>query len=365
MKVSLKKRPGKRGTSLFLAWWSAGKWNYEFLKLRLIGDKLRDRETLRLAEKKRSNREEELEGIGRGTAPTFKRKMAFLQYYEGLKRDGKNWQTCLYHLKAFPGARVAVGNISESWARQFRDFLLERISANTAYVVFSTLKAALSCAVKERIIPFNPASGVGIKRTEVEIAYLTSAEVKALAFTPCIDPELKRAFLFCCYTGLRYSDVTALQWENYGDGKLKFRQKKTGGFEYMTLPKDRPADKLLNANRSNMPYIFKLLGKTAVNDNLRRWAAAAGIRKHLHFHMSRHTAATRMLEEGVDLFTVSKILGHSTIATTQRYAKVTDAKKAEAMASLPDIDIGLERPVAGNHGVEGLTNSKAARGRLA
>jgi integrase len=352
MKVTLKKRPGKRGTSLFLAWWSGGKWNYEFLKLRLSGDKIRDRETLRLAEKLRGNREEELESRGRGTAPTFKRKMAFIQYYEGLNKDGKNWQTCLYHLKAFPGARTAIGNVSESWARQFRDFLLERISANSAYVVFSTLKAALSCAVKDRIIPFNPASGVGIKRTEVEIAYLTSAEVKTLAATPCIDPELKRAFLFCCYTGLRYSDVKALQWENYRDGKLNFRQKKTGGFEYMTLPKDRPAEKLLNANRSNMPYIFKMPGKTAVNDNLRKWAAAAGIKKHLHFHMSRHTAATRMLEEGTDLFTVSKILGHSTIATTQRYAKVTDAKKEAAMASLPDISIGLEKPAADESKIE-------------
>lgn len=353
MKVSLKKRPGKRGTSLFLAWWASGKWNYEFLKLRLIGDKTRDRETLRLAERLRGNREEELEGMVRGTAPTFKRKKSFIQFYEGLNRDGKNWRTCLFHLKAFPAAQAAIGSIDEKWAEQFREFLLKRVSANTARVVFATLRAALSRAVKERIIQRNPAAMVEtIKKTEVEIEYLTEAEVKALAATPCADPELKRAFLFCCYTGLRFSDVTALKWENYKDDKLKFRQKKTGGFEYMALPKDRPAERLLNANRSNMPFIFKLHEETTVNRSLRKWAAAAGIKKHLHFHMSRHTAATQMLEKGIDLFTVSKILGHSTIATTQRYAKVTDAKKETAMASLPDIKIDLDTPVSKGSKVE-------------
>jgi integrase len=345
MKVTLKKRPGKRGTSLFLAWWGGGKWNYEFLKLHLIGDKIRDRETLRLAEKIRANREEEMESTGRGTAPTFKRKIPFIQYYESLKKDGQNWRTCLFHLQAFPAAHVAIGSIDEKWADQFKEFILKRIAANTAQVIFTTLKAALSQAVKERIIQYNPASMVkAIKKTDVEIEYLTGPEVKALADTPCSDPELKRAFLFCCYTGLRFSDVKALQWENFKDGKLKFRQKKTGGFEYMTLPKDRSAEKLLNANRSNIPFIFRLQGHTNTNLNLLKWAAAAGIKKHLHFHMSRHTAATRMLEEGIDLFTVSKILGHSNIATTTRYAKVTDAKKEAAMASLPDINIGLEMP---------------------
>ncbi len=354
MKVTLKKRAGKRGTSLFLAWWTAGKWHYEFLKLRLIGDKLKDRETLRLAERIRANREEELESIGRGTAPTFKRKLSFIQYFEGLNKDGMNWNNCLYHLKAFPASSVALENINERWVDEFKAFLLERISSNTAYVIFSTIKAALNCAVKEKIIQGNPAEGIKpIKRTKkVKIDFLTIQEIRTLAATPCHDPELKRAFLFCCYTGLRFSDVKALTWENYKDGKLDYRQKKTGGYEYMPLPPGGAADRLLNANRSFMPNIFKLHEEPAVNKGLRKWAAAAGIKKHLHFHMSRHTAAVLLLENGTDLYTVSRILGHSSIAMTEHYADIIDATKVKAMASLPDIDISLDKPAADGLKVE-------------
>lgn len=347
MVVKLKQRKGRRGTSLFLAWWANGKWNYEFLKMRLIGEKLKDRETLRLAEKIRLNREEELESAGRGLAPSFKRKMSIIQFYENLDKTGQNWRTLKHHLSEFPAARVAVSSVNESWARDFREFLLSRLSANSARVIFATMKAALRYAVKEKILSQNPAAFVTpIKSTEIETQYLTSAEVKRLAATRCIDPELKRAFLFCCHTGLRISDVKALKWENYQDGKLRYRQKKTKGFEYLELPKDGPADRLLSANKSNLPFIFKFPGDNSVSRYLKRWAKAADIKKDLHFHMSRHTAATLMLERGVDLYTVSKVLGHKDISTTQRYAKVVDAKKREALASLPDIDFNLEPAAA-------------------
>lgn len=336
MVVYLKQRAGKKGISLFLKWWTGGKWQYEFLKLRLIGDKTRDRETLRLAEKLRSNREEELESLERGTAPTYKRKVPFIKYYESISRGNSNWHSTLGNLRAFPGGNIPIGNINEAWARRLRDFLLERVSANSASVYFVIVKQVLSRAVQERIIPRNPAKGIEpIKQTETEVEYLNQDEIQALADTPCHDPEIKRAFLFCCYTGLRFSDMKALKWENIEDGKLKFRQKKTGGFEYLPLPE--PARKLLNENRLNIPFIFKLKRNDLSNQSLKVWAAAAGIRKHLHWHVSRHTAATRLLESGADLYVVSKILGHKSISTTQRYAKVTGAKMAEALNRLPGI----------------------------
>ncbi|MBN2241861.1 MAG: site-specific integrase, partial [Acidobacteria bacterium] len=324
MNVQLKRRPGKRGTSLFLAWWAGGRWNYEFLKLRLTGDKQKDKETERLAERLRANREEELESMAWGTAPKHKRKMSFMDYFESLGKNNRNWQTLRHNLKQFPGAHVPIGSIGDSWVRKFRDYLLDHMTANSAYVIFSTLKSMLARAVREKLLTSNPAEGIEpIKRTEVEIAYLTAAEVQMMAATPCSDPELKRAFLFSCYTGMRFSDVARLKWENYQDGKLNYRQKKTKGFEYISIPRGGPAERLLTANKSFVPHVFNLGRASTLSKILKRWAAAAGIKKHIHYHVSRHTAATLMLENGVDLFTVSKILGHSSIAMTQRYAKVT------------------------------------------
>ncbi len=336
MIVYLKQRKGKKGTSLFLKWWAGGKWQYEFLKLRIHGDKIRDRETKRLAEKLRANREEELESMERGTAPTYKRKVPFIQHFESISRGNPTWHAALKHLRPFPGGNIPIGNINEAWARRLRDFLLERVSANSAHLYFVIVKQAINRAVQERIIPRNPAKGIEpIKRTETEIEYLTQEELQTLADTPCHDPEVKRAFLFCCYTGLRFSDMRSLKWENIDDGKLKFRQKKTGGFEYLPLPE--PARKLLFENQLNIPFVFKIKSPQMANLLLKQWAAAAGIRKRLHFHVSRHTAATRLLESGADLYVVSKILGHKSISTTQRYAKVTGAKMAEALNRLPGI----------------------------
>jgi len=369
MKVHVVRRKGKHGKTLLLKWWNPdakyvaqrgkragetvkGAWEYEPLRLRLTGDKQKDRVTDRLAEQKRLNREEELEAEAWGTAPTHKRKASIVDYVEAqideVQESGKKvYQTFLHHLNEFPAGRVPVGSISVTWVDNFRMHLLARLEPSSAATNIRILKAILKKAVRAGIIQRSPADGVkSITVKEKEIMYLTADEMRALSITPCKHPELKRAFMFCCYTGLRYSDARALKWSDYKGGMLRYRQKKTGDFEYITLPKDGPAERLLMANKSFMPIIFSLPNSDRANIWLREWGAAAGIKKHLHFHMSRHTAATSLLLAGVDLYTVSKILGHRSIATTQRYARVTDATKQAALAKLPDIDITLDKPAA-------------------
>ena len=83
--------------------------------------------------------------------------------------------------------------------------------------------------------------------------------------------------------------------------------------------------------------IFPLTHEGTINKTLQKWAKDAGVAKHISFHVARHTHATMMLTLGADLYTVSKLLGHKNIATTQIYAKIVDKKKEEAISLIPNL----------------------------
>ena len=83
--------------------------------------------------------------------------------------------------------------------------------------------------------------------------------------------------------------------------------------------------------------IFPLTHEGTINKILQKWAKDAGVIKHISFHVARHTHATMMLTLGADLYTVSKLLGHKNIATTQIYAKIVDKKKEEAISLIPNL----------------------------
>jgi integrase len=172
-------------------------------------------------------------------------------------------------------------------------------------------------------------------------AFLTLNEVKRLVETKCDQTVLKDAFLFCVLTGLRWSDIAHLTWEevkgNDVDGwYLHFKQRKTKF--YHVLPITQQARELLGERLDSNLIIFKDLkynSKTSIE--LCRWAIAAGVAKRITFHSARHAHATLLLSYGVDIYTVSKLLGHKHVVSTGRYAHVTDRLKTEAINKLAKI----------------------------
>ena len=171
-------------------------------------------------------------------------------------------------------------------------------------------------------------------------------ELQRLTVVKFRRPEIKRAFLFACYTGLRFSDLRNLTWKqiclNGTRHKLEFRQKKTGSFEYFPLSKT--ASKILTNGHGNLIHmpdakVFKLPDRNNYNEDLKVLAKKEGIDKNITSHTGRHTFATLMLTKGVDIYTVSKLLGHKSLSTTQIYAKIIDQKKDEAVDMLPQIDV--------------------------
>lgn len=338
MSVKIRERQKATGEiSLYLDIYHHGKRQYEFLNLYLGKDREKNKEVRRLAEDIRSKRQLELSASNYQITPHFKTKVNFIEYFATLsKGNHRAWNSTLLHLRDFAGDNVPFSLIDERWLVSFQKYLLNLVSKNSAQTYFNKIKAALNRAKRDKLIQVNPADNIdNIKGEEVERTYLTYDEVKKLSDTPSDREEVKRAFLFACCTGLRLSDIKRLQWKHLQEDQITIRIKKTGQPEY--LPMSKAAKKFVSQRGPDTAPVFRLIAEDAIWTALQRWKKAAGIEKHISFHVSRHTFATLALTSGVDLYTVSKLLGHSSIKNTQIYAKIVDQKKKDAVNMLPEL----------------------------
>jgi len=264
------------------------------------------------------------------------------------------WNSSLYNIKSFCGTQtVLLKSITKEWLEEYKYYLLHEakcqkidrsISQNSAQHYFGKLKVCLSQADKENLIPFNPFCDVkGISKRDSVIEYLTLEEIQQVALTPCKNPLYKRAFLFGCLTGMRWSDIKNLQWINIHHSKangysISYRQQKTDKRE--TLPVADQAIELIGGHMKKNGFVFENLVYTKLlNPILQDWMEQSGIHKKITFHCSRHTYATTQLTLGTDIYTISKLLGHREVSTTQVYAKVVNQTKIEAVHRIPKIKV--------------------------
>lgn len=346
MSVKLRqKKLNDGGFSLYLDIIHNGRRSYQFLDLQLGSNKEANKENIRIAETIRAKKEIELNTTQYGLTPTFKTKTDFISYFEAQELKTKEKNAIVLYLKEF-STGISISSIDKKWLLDFQNFLLKKLSNNSARHYWMYINKVLNRAVNDGIILKNPCAGLeSIKGTEVEKSFLTFEEVQKLADTPC-NPETKRAFLFSCFTGLRISDVRQLRYSDIENDRIKFRQQKTGRIEY--LPINETARTLIEKRSSNIidlknDFIFRVPPHETLRLNLKRWARRAGIDKNISFHTARHTCATIALTSGVDLYTVSKMLGHKSLQTTQIYAKIVDEKLKEAVNKLPSIDLGAKQ----------------------
>lgn len=372
MKVFLRQRKqsSKGSTSLYLELYKGtikttdGKTKpvreYEYLNIYLIDkpanpiDKQQNKDNKKLAESIRAKRELEIKEGKYGFTANFKAKANFIDYFKHLTqkkttRGNKiNWHSTIQHLMNYAGNEVQFKNIDKSFCEGFKTFLNTAngktgtpLGNNTKNNYFSKFKAVLNQSVKDGIISISPANGIAnFSHLESKREYLSIDEVKALAKTNCRYNVLKNAFLFSCLTGLRFSDVQKLQWQNLqiinNSWRITFRQKKTKGLEYLDI--NQQAKQLMgNTGKPDEKVFTNLKYNVYFNRELQKWVKDAGIKKQITFHCARHTFAVMQLTLGTELFTVSKLLGHENLKTTQVYAKIIDDKKREAVNKIPEI----------------------------
>lgn len=369
--IRLRRRKISTGNvSLYLDIYRSGQRSYEYLKMYLVpektkADKEKNRQTLQLAEAIKAKRIVEFQNGEYGFNAGFKLDTNFLAYYRALceKRHGnseslgnwRNWYSCLKHLERYCKPKTTFKDITPEWIEGFKEYLDKTDSRkkitpemppkpllpNSKVSYFNKLRACINQAFNDQIIPRNPLNCIeGFRAEESERCYLTLDEVKAMAAAHCKYPVLKNAFMFSCLTGIRKSDIQKMRWrevQQQGEfTRIIFKQKKTGGQEYLDISqqaatymgqRDKPDEKVFNGFNYN----------TGMMAELRRWASRANITKDVTFHAGRHTFAVLMLDLGAEIYTVSKLLGHRDVQTTQIYAKILDKKKQKAVAMIPNI----------------------------
>ena len=381
MKVSVNKRnPNSKGLQqLRLVYYygvvegedgkKRAKRDYEPLELYLYenpktqAERQHNKEMLRQAEAARSARLVESHSNKFQLEDRVKLASSFYEYYDKLtasKESGSSsnysiWISAGKHLRSYHGrAELTFEELDKKFLEGFRKYLLEepltksksKLAKNTASSYFNKVRAALNEAYREGIIRDNPVQRVkSVKAENTQRTYLTLDEVRAMTRAECRYDVLKRAFLFSCTTGLRWSDIQKLTWkeiEEFQNGhyRIIFKQTKLlnagNSLVYLDLPDS--AVKLMGERQDKTERVFKGLKYSSyTNVALLHWAMLAGVQKHVTFHVGRHTFAVAQLNRGVDIYSLSRLLGHSELRTTEIYADILESRRVTAMRGFPDI----------------------------
>lgn len=381
MKITIRTRTLKTGSrSIYLDFYEKGKrWN-EYLNLFLVPDDAPDAKRLNEAVMAKANeiKSKRMLGIGEEETKTDDGKQPELpkrifadwldSFIEGIRRNPsyspatyRNYRSTVNIIKEYlrhrRRPRFLMSKIDKKFIIDLLDFLKntyrntkspdnpKEMSLHTLHLHQNTLVRILNVAVKEGVMNINPFYALDrherIAKPQSEREFLTKEELFALMEAPTTNETTKRAFLFCCFTGLRYGDVSRMTWRNIkqvDSGLVVSIQamQKTG--KQVTIPLNQSALKWLPDRNGCKPgqKVFDMTCLSACDRCLKKMAADAGIEKNVSFHTARHSMATLSLAAGGDLYTVSKLLGHTSINSTQVYADVVMGTKIEAVNRFTD-----------------------------
>jgi site-specific recombinase XerD len=245
---------------------------------------------------------------------------------------------------------INVDQLNKDMMIAFTEYLQSRSKGEGAKSIYQRFKKVIHYAIEHNVIAKNPCSGVVIKIDDQILRkdILSQEEIKQLLsyHDDKQNPNVRKAFIFCLYCGLRFCDVKELTFGNvdYANKMLKFEQNKTKGHSAnsgVIIPLTENVLKLIGEptreqNRDSL--IFPLPSYESCLKSVKRWVKGAGIDKHISWHCARHSFAVNILNNGANIKTVGSLLGHSGLKHTEKYTRAVDQLKVEAVNSLPDFD---------------------------
>lgn len=360
--VQLYERKTKKGITYYLHYTLNGVQVRENTHLRLSGNKDSDKVVKKAAQMLQADRTAEILSGRTGIATSSQKSNILLTDYcekvAGRISAGEKTMTEIVKRSQIKrivefvrdiDAKMKVNNVDSAFCEKMIERIEEEsLSNNTQSHYFARFAFILNQAVKEGLLVSNPATKIDERPRlrDAEKVYLIESELKAFATVEthsAMESLIKDAFIFSALTGLRFSDVKRIT-DNHmeilsdNDIRLKIETQKTKkyiSFILSPVAAEMVAERMERINAGEL--IFNLPSETYTNRLLKRLTEKAGINKHVTFHTARHTFATMLLTKGADIYTVSKLIGHSNISTTQVYAKIIDKKKDEAVKLLDGV----------------------------
>ena len=328
-------------------------------------ERQQNKETLELAKKIRFERGQELLESAEGYRLKKSRDINFLDYFQEYinkytKKDIRMVEIALKRFVDFLNAtpeykkyakRIKPEQINRDMVEAFTEYLQTRSVGEGAKSIYARFKKVVKYAIEHDVMLKNPCTGISIKVDEqlLKKEVLSQEEIQALITTHYDNenPNIRRAFIFCLYCGLRFCDVKDLTFANvdYSNKLLKFEQNKTKGHSASSgviIPLNDGILTLIGEptspdNRNEL--VFPLPSYEMCLKALRRWVKRAGINKHISWHCARHSFAVNILNNGANIKTVASLLGHSGLKHTEKYTRAIDSLKQDAINSLPILEL--------------------------
>ena len=304
--------------------------------------KIANQNTMKIAEAVARKKSEELDQADKGIKiQTVDPHITLIDYTMGTIKNATNreWidgrkNFCAMIQKFRKDTRIV--DVNRPWFEAFVKFCFEQgHKTNTVCGRVNILKAILHKAELDGIISHRPDfSGLAPQPEPGHREFLTIDELRALVAVD-FPNRLKNPFMFACFTGLRLNDVRTLKWSDIQGGTIVLRQHKTS--EFVRIPISPNAARFMPEKTGERVFMDFPTCETWYGKKIKEWVKAAGIKKNISFHCSRHTFATLSLDNGADLFTISKLLGHTKITTTQIYTKALDEGRRRAVDAIPKL----------------------------
>lgn len=266
--------------------------------------------------------------------------IAFARNYIELNKSSiqvRSYEAALNWLIKFIGKDyLYCHEITEIFIQRYVNSLEANLSGLTPHTYYKKIRKLIKVAKAEKLINFDFSQNIKVRQnTNGQKDVLTFDELKVLINTPCGNNNVKNAFLLATLTGLRFCDLVSLKWKHVKGDHIIITQQKTKVPIKVILNDD--AKIFLGKPMGANDKVFDLPSHTGGLKSLKLWLEKSGIEKHITYHSARHSFGTNLIEYGVDVYSVSKMLGHTSLKYTSLYTRYSDKMGQTAIEKLPHL----------------------------